>query len=219
MTPFSARVRREGAKTSLCITVPAPIAKQLSEVGLRAPGWVRLCVEGHEPVFVFARKPPSRLSVIVTLPTWAFGTLPVGTEVQASVQDATPYRARQRADQPPLFDWLTHVDLDAYLPVDGKRGTLQLHSRYEQPFSLLRCPDPQIVNKLCARGVPSGRDYTVTGPEVAAVATLLGRIGVTNVQRSRTTLRVPRSQPLVRLLRRWSSICRGSGTKENARVD
>ena len=116
MTPFRARVRREGAKANLCITVPAPIAKQLTEAGFGPPGWVRLSIKGHKPVFVVARRPPSRPSVTVTLPVWAFDELKPGVLIHATVEDATPYRARQRDGHD--FDWLPYVDFDTYLPVD-----------------------------------------------------------------------------------------------------
>jgi hypothetical protein len=213
MTPFIARVRHEGAKTNLCLTVPAPITKQLSETGFRPPGWVRLRIEGHAPIFVVARRPPSRPSVIVTLPVWAFGgKVTPGTSIEVMVEGATPYRARADTDEHD-FDWLPYVEADTYLPVDNG-AQLQLHSRHEQPFVLDRYPNPQVVGNLCKRGIPSGRDYTITGGDVPTIKKVIQYgLGIDSdrIQVVGAALRVTRSQPLVRLLRAWRA-------KENART-
>lgn len=210
MTPFQARVRKEGAKTNLCVTVPAPIARQLTEVGLRPPCWVRLLINGCNPVFVFTRRPPSRASVTVTLPTWAFPTIKAGRDVLVHIQDATPYRARA-ADPPREFDWLPYVDLETYFPTTVG-AVLGLHSRHEPPFTLRRYPDPETVEKLCARGVPTGRTYTVTGNDCKQMRLLLARMGIAHnrIEQQGRTIRVQRSQPLVRLLQAYE--------KENART-
>lgn len=134
MTPFSAIVRAEGTRANRRITVPSPIVAQLRATGFRPPGWIRLSVEGSAPVFVVARAPASRSSVVCTLPCWAFPDTVPGTHIVARVEDTMPYRAR--ASTIDGFDWLPLVDA-AYLAT-AQGPQLTLWSRYEEPFVLNR---------------------------------------------------------------------------------
>lgn len=139
MTPFTAIVRAEGRTGNLRVTVPMPIADQLSVAGVRPPCWAHVVADrGLGPTVFFAhlRFPISRPSMTLTLPRWLFAGLRAGDAITCSVDAATPYRARASDD--PAFDWLTYVPPE-YLPIETS-GQLALWSRREEPGVVTRRP-------------------------------------------------------------------------------
>lgn len=129
---FKASVLREGSKGNKRITMPVAAANRMRNAGMLFPGWVRLSIPGFQSIFVEARFPPSRPSVAITLPEWAFSRLNFGDEIDMTVEDARPYRAVE-ADSDEWFHYVT----DRYFP-RYQGDTLVLHSRHEPPFKLRR---------------------------------------------------------------------------------
>ena len=129
---FTVSVLREGSKGNKRITMPVAAANRMRSAGTLFPGWVRLTVPGFQAIFVEARFPPSRPSVAITLPEWAFSGLKFGDEIDVTVEDARPYRAVE-ADSDEWFHYVT----DRYFP-RYQGDTLVLHSRHEPPFKLRR---------------------------------------------------------------------------------
>lgn len=128
MTRFRVVAYFEGSSrtvgTSPCITIPA-VHRAL------APGWLRLCVNGSQPFFVFARRDR------VTLPKHAVPGIERGGILDVTAESAEPYRARASISS--RFDWLRFVSRDAnYFPVQTD-NTLMIHYRRE-PLCLRRCP-------------------------------------------------------------------------------
>lgn len=191
MTPFRAKACREGQKGNLRITIPLNIVQQLRATGFNPPGWVRLHIEDAAPVFVVARFPPSRPSVTCTLPIWAFPDLKPHDEITARAEDAVPYRARRGAGE---LDWLPLVD-DAYLATDDG-DDLVLHSRYEEPFRLRRCPpaDPfwWMLGLYQAEGSKSDNapDWTIANGNEALLAAVPPGLEAFGIPRDRQYMEV-----------------------------
>ncbi len=199
MTPFKAKICAEGTRRNLRITIPAAIADQLRETGFHPPGWTRLHVTERPPVFAVARFPLSRPSVTCTLPAWAFGDLKPGTTIEARIEDAVPYRARANTQEG--FDWLPFVDADYLATDDGE--DLIIHSRHEEPFRLKRFPTPTTIAALRTLVPQHGRDFTIARTLDNVRATLENAgIARARVRIQNGVLRVHRSAPLVRLIRK-----------------
>ncbi len=145
MLAFTAQIVLEGAKKrgdlrNRRITVPVQVAAALTDQGCVFPGWLHLRVDGTD-IFAPARRPPSRASVDVTLPSWRFGKLGAGTIVNVLAEPATAQRAKPSKH---TLDWLPHVaQVDGdYFPVDAN-GTLTLWNKHSKPFALKRLPDDE----------------------------------------------------------------------------
>jgi hypothetical protein len=136
MERFRARVAVEGSKRGLRITVPQATVKRLDTP---LPGWMKLHIIGFDPQFVFARKPPSRSSVDISLPNRIFPPDLYSREIEATIENASLYRAPVAVDprRPPGFDWLPLVT-EHYFPTETVDGKLLLHNRYEEPFVMRR---------------------------------------------------------------------------------
>lgn len=135
MLRFRAPVTKEGSKSSsIRVTVPK---KTVAALLLPAPCWVRIRVNGSEPVFAWARRPPSRGSVDVGLTQRLFPLALAKKEVDVEIEDAKPYRALAWAPQKG-FDWLRFVEDTHYFPTETVDGRLLLHNRHEEPFALKR---------------------------------------------------------------------------------
>ncbi len=149
---FRADIVSEGSAKNMRITLPPKVAKQLT-----TPGWVKLQLKDDAPFYGFARRPPSRAcTATMTLPPWRFPQLKIGMTIEACISDAAPDRAQPGAPDDARFDWLrfilgTLTVRVAGLPNDLKLesdyfvteldGVLSIHSRYAEPFTLLRYPD------------------------------------------------------------------------------
>ncbi len=145
MLAFTAQIVLEGAKKrgdlrNRRITVPVQVATKLTELGCTFPGWLHLHVDGTD-IFAPARRPPSRTSVDVTLPSWRFGKLEAGTIVNVLAGPATAQRAKPSKH---TLDWLPYVaQVDGdYFPVDAA-GTLTLWNKHSEPFAMKRLPDDE----------------------------------------------------------------------------
>ena len=147
MFRFTTRVVVEGAKSagelrSRRITVPAAVVRELRATGAHLPGWLRASLDGGEPLFVFGRRPKSRSSVDVVLPSWRFGKLPSGTLVDVALESAEPFRAVPGNGQ--RFDWLDYLSRRRrYFP--SQAGEALTISYRRDPISLVRCPDEAAV--------------------------------------------------------------------------
>lgn len=132
---FQGKKAKVGTGTSPCMTIPAE--HRTLNGTFQAPGWLQLRVNGGAPFFAYARRPPSRASVDVTLPQYCAPGIERGTVLHVVAESAEPYAARARGG---AFDWLSHVQHESYLPVDGADGVLSIWNQHEPPFELLRSP-------------------------------------------------------------------------------
>jgi hypothetical protein len=123
------------------VTVPRKLA--LAE-RLLASSWVRMTVNGSDPVFVRVRQPLSSRTTSLGLPRRLFAGL--GSQaVDVFFESAEPWRARDVKKTG--FDWLPHVDCDRYFPTETA-GRLVLHSRHESPFSINRVTSTERTYRL-----------------------------------------------------------------------
>lgn len=145
MIEFDAHIVLEGQKKkgdtrNRKVTMPAEIVSRLP---WRFPAWVRVQV-GDVHAFVVARRPTSRPSVEITLPSWRFGKLAAGVPVHVAVDAATSHRAKPaRAPR----DWLAELEVvdGAYFPSD-EADSLVIWGLYGEPFVLRRIPQDEIAH-------------------------------------------------------------------------
>lgn len=193
VTPFEARVVNEGSKgTGFRVCVPSALAKSL---GCEFPGWLRMVAPGAEPApfFVYARRPPSRSSIDVTLPTWRFPGVKSGDAISITVESAAPWRCKTPSTAG--FDWLSFVDTKRYFPVDRGAG-LEVWNRHEEPFVMRRSTDVLLTYRLLglyqAEGSKSAQahDFSMGGSNPALLRHAVELLGAWGLGPDRLSLEV-----------------------------
>lgn len=197
---FNAPVTAEGHAGNLRVTVPKAVVRKLA---LPAPCWARFSANGCEPFFAFARRPPSRPSVDVGLPSRLFDKNLAGTEIACSIEHAEPYRARPLGRPTNDFDWLPFVT-EHYFPTETVDGKLVIHNRYEEPFVMrrttARLPTYRLLGLYQAEGSKSERapDFTLAGNNpmlLAHAVELLRALGIPRERLGLEVLRAPDQTP------------------------
>jgi hypothetical protein len=201
---FSAHVGYEGSKrgpgASFRIALPAHL--RTLDGTFQAPGWLRVTINRSAPFFAYARRPPSRTTVEVTLPHWCGVQVAHGDVVQVTCASAEPFRA---TNAQPGFDWLPHFAQDDYLPID-QDGLLVVHTRYSSPFEITRAPAPlptyRMLGLYQAEGSKSedAPDFSLGNSNpflLAHTVELLGAWGLPPARLSLEILREPGTHPSV----------------------
>lgn len=195
MLRFRAPVTKEGSKSSsIRVTVPK---KTVAALQLPAPCWVRIRVNGSEPVFAWARRPPSRSSVDVGLTQRVFPLSLAKKEVAVEIEDAKPYRALMWTPQKG-FDWLRFVEDVHYFPTETVDGRLLLHNRHEEPFALKRITPLwetyRMLGLYQAEGSNSDTsvDFSYANTNAALVQHSIGLLRTWGLERDRLALTVLR---------------------------
>ncbi len=202
---FSALVSYEGSKrgpgASLRFAMPA--AQRTLAGTFEAPGWLRITVDGGEPFFVYARRPPSRTTVEITLPSWRKLRARKGDTIEIEACAADAWRAVAGAARTG-FDWLPHFADPSYFPVDGPDGCLEVWNRYEEPFVMRRVTEPTATYRMLglyqAEGSKSADapDFSLSNSNPALLnhaVELLGFWGLPRTRLSLEVLREPGTRP------------------------
>ena len=191
---FQGKKAKIGTGTSPCMTIPAE--HRTLNGTFQAPGWLRLRVNGGAPFFAYARRPPSRASVDVTLPQYCAPGIERGTVLHVVAESAEPYAARARGG---AFDWLSHVQHESYLPVDGADGVLSIWNQHEPPFELLRSPAVLPTYRMLGLWQAEGTkgettpDFTFCNTNVALLTHASGLLEQWGLQKSRLSLEILRA--------------------------
>jgi hypothetical protein len=181
--------------TSPCMTIPAE-HRTLGGT-FQAPGWLRLRMNGGAPFFAYARRPPSRASVDVTLPQYCAPGVERGTALHVEAENAELYAARPRVNS--AFDWLPHVTHGSYLPVDGAGGVLSIWNQHEPPFEILRAPPIPSTYRMFGLWQAEGTkgetapDFTFCNTNVALLAHAVGLLEQWGLQKDRLSLEILRT--------------------------
>lgn len=205
MLKFSSLLAREGSKAqSIRVVVPHKERDKLLAGGASLPGWVRVSIDGSEPFFTWARRPPSRNSVEIGVPIrLGIPRSRAGESVPVEVEDAEPYRANPWTPSVGV-DWLPFVPTDLVFPQETIDGRLVLHSSYEEPFCMRRVTSVNETYRLLgwyqAEGSKSetGRDVSFATNNPLAFkhyADLFQVLGLGKDKLSMEVLRAPLQDP------------------------
>jgi hypothetical protein len=227
---FQGKKANVGTGTSPCMTIPAEY--RTLDGTFQAPGWLRLRVNSSTPFFAYARRPPSRASVDVTLPRYCAPGIERGTVLHVEAESAEPYAARPRADS--AFDWLPHVTHESYFPVDGAGGALSIWNQHEPPFELTRVPPPLAVYRVLGLWQAEGTkgqeavDFTFANTNPLLLAHAIDLLAQWGLPRSRLSLEVLHAwdEPAVHARQKYEALgveivaerARAPGRGENAGI-
>jgi len=199
MVEFHAQVAVEGRKSKtnrgLRLTVPAEAARELRAAGCTFPGWLRIALDGSEPVFAGTRWVKSRpYSHEITVPSWRYPDIRRGNEVLVSADRAEPWRAKPGGDG---FDWLPFV-ADAHYFTADDGADLVLWNRHEPPFRLRRRPPEVPTYRLLglyqAEGSKSVRasDFSLANTNAKLLGAAVDMLGSWGIGRERLSTEIVR---------------------------
>jgi hypothetical protein len=176
---------------------------------------VRAKLGNREPIFVFARKAPSRASTDFVMPHWLPGYVRLHSRIDVAIENAARFRAAPTTLLAG-FDWLPFVDVTRYFPVDTENNSLVIWSRHEQPFLVKRVTDQRKTDALLRLHHNCGthgqaREFSLTLPrsDVDEVVALLAqdfdiepaRIHVRENNKKTNILRIRKSLPFLRMVK------------------
>lgn len=189
-------------------------------------------MNGGTPFFAYARRPPSRASVDVTLPRYCAAGIERGTVLSIEAENADAYAAKSRRTGE--FDWLPYVTHESYLPVDGTAGVLSIWNQHERPFELLRAPPILSVYRMLGLWQAEGTkgqqapDFTFANTNTLLLAHAIRLLDQWGLPPARLSLEVLRAwnEPATHARRKYAALgveivaerARAPGRGENAGI-